>query len=143
MTATRSEGHALKADAKNRAWRTLLQGLGFSVAAALVVTLFSAVTTATSWGELGATVIGFSFFQSVAVAGLSWLMRTYIDRSKVPTPLPLADPGEPRRRHRLTDRPHRGQHKSAPFAAMAEGALLACCTGLGLRCRTVVVIGEG
>ena len=86
---------ATRTDARNRAIRTLLQGLGFSVAAALVVSLLDAVTTATSWGELGATLIGFSFFQSVAVAGLSWLMRTYLDRSKMPTPLPPADPGEP------------------------------------------------
>lgn len=92
---TRAARHALKVDAKNRAWRTLLQGLGFSVASALVVSLLAAVTTATSWSELGATLIGFSFFQSVAVAGLSWLMRTYLDRSKMPTPLPPADPGEP------------------------------------------------
>lgn len=85
----------LKADAKNRAWRTLLQGVGFSVAAALVVALWTAVTSATSWNELLATLIGFSFFQSIAVAALSWLMRTYLDRSSVPTPLPPADPGEP------------------------------------------------
>lgn len=95
IPTTRSERHSLKVDAKNRAWRTLLQGLGFSVASALVVSLLAAVTTATSWTELGATLIGFSFFQSVAVAGLSWLMRTYFDRSSLPTPLPPADPGEP------------------------------------------------
>lgn len=93
--ATRAARHALKVDAKNRAWRTLLQGLGFSVASALVVALWTAVTTSASWGELGATVVGFSFFQSIAVAGLSWLMRTYLDRSSMPTPLPPADPGEP------------------------------------------------
>ncbi|WP_346007312.1 hypothetical protein [Janibacter terrae] len=92
---TRASRHALKTDARNRAARTLLQGLGFSVAAALVVTLFTAVTTAASWSEFGATLVGFSFFQSIAVAGLSWLMRTYLDRSSLPTPLPLADPGEP------------------------------------------------
>ena len=86
---------ATRADARNRAIRTLLQGLGFSVVAALVVSLLEAVTTATSWVELGATLIGFSFFQSVAVAGLSWVMRTYLDRSKLRTPLPPADPGEP------------------------------------------------
>lgn len=95
VPTTRAARHALKADAKNRAWRTLLQGLAFSVGAALIVTLLAAVTTATSWSEFGAAVIGFSFFQSIAVAGLSWLMRTYADRSSIPTPLPPADPGEP------------------------------------------------
>lgn len=95
VPTTRAARHALKTDARNRAARTLLQGLAFSAAAALVVALFTAVTTAASWGELWTIVVGFSFFQSIAVAALSWLMRTYLDRSSLPTPLPPADPGEP------------------------------------------------
>lgn len=55
---TRAARHALKVDAKNRAWRTLLQGLGFSVASALVVALWTAVTTSASWGELGLFLSG-------------------------------------------------------------------------------------
>lgn len=69
-----------KADARTRALRTFAQGLAFSFAAALVVGLFGAVTTATSWDGLAATLLGFSFFQSIAVAVLSWVMRSYIDR---------------------------------------------------------------
>lgn len=66
-------------DARTRALRTAAQGLAFSVLAALVIALLTAVTTATSWSELAAALVAFSFFQSIAVAGLSWLMRTYID----------------------------------------------------------------
>lgn len=86
---------ALTADARNRALRTLLQGFAFSVAAALVVSLLAAVTNSTTWSEFGLTLVGFSFFQSVAVGGLSWLMRAVLDRSALPTPLPPADSGEP------------------------------------------------
>lgn len=85
----------LHADARNRAVRTFLQGLAFTVAAALVVSLLAAVTTATTWSEFGLTLVGFSFFQSIAVAALSWLMRAVLDPSRVPTPLPPANPGEP------------------------------------------------
>lgn len=82
-------------DARNRALRTFLQGLAFTVAAAVVVSLLSAVTTAASWGEFGGILVGFAFFQSVAVSALSWLMRAVLDPSSVPTPLPPSDPGEP------------------------------------------------
>lgn len=85
----------LATDARNRALRTVVQGLVFTVAAAIVVGVLSAVTTATTWAELGGALVAFSFFQSVAVAGLSWLMRAVFDASRVPTPLPPADPGEP------------------------------------------------
>ncbi len=78
-------------DAGNRALRTAVQGLAFSVGAALVVALISAVTTASTWGELGGALVAFSFFQSIAVAGLSYLMRAVFDHSRVPTPQP---PGE-------------------------------------------------
>ena len=91
-----STNTALRAnDARNRALRTFLQGLAFTVAAALVASLLSAVTTAASWGEFGGILVGFAFFQSIAVACLSWLMRAVLDGSGVPTPLPPADPGEP------------------------------------------------
>lgn len=82
-------------DARNRALRTFLQGLGFTVAAAIVVSLLSAIGTATSWSEFGGVLVGFAFFQSVAVAVLSWIMRAVLDPSGVPTPLPPGDPGEP------------------------------------------------
>ena len=91
---TRTARRQRARDARNRALRTLAQGFTFSVLSALIVALLAAFTTATSWGEFGGIVVGWSFFQSVATAGLSWLMREYIDRDGGPL-LPLDPPGEP------------------------------------------------
>lgn len=86
----------LATDARNRALRTFLQGLAFTIAAAVVVSLLSAVTSAASWGEFGGVLVGFAFFQSIAVSALSWVMRAVLDpAARIPTPLPPADPGEP------------------------------------------------
>lgn len=88
-------GQTLKADARNRALRTFVQGLVVSVGAALVVTLLTAIGSAHSWGEFAAALVAFSFFQSVATSALSWVMRSYLDRSHVPTPLPPTDDPAP------------------------------------------------
>ena len=85
----------LSHDARNRALRTFLQGLTFTFAAALVVSLLSAVSSAASWSEFGGVLVGFAFFQSIVVSVLSWVMRAVLDRSSLPTPLPPANPGEP------------------------------------------------
>lgn len=80
------------ADARNRAWRTFAQGAAFSVAAAVAVALLAAVTSSQTWTEFGGQLIAFSFFQSIAVAVLSWLMRTWLDsRTDVLAP-PEDDP---------------------------------------------------
>lgn len=62
-------------DAQDRAWRTLLQGLAFDVAAAVVLVLFTAVSKAETWSDLEWTIIGFTVFKSIMVSGLSYLMR--------------------------------------------------------------------
>lgn len=62
-------------DAQDRAWRTLLQGLSFDVAAAVVLVLFTAFSSAESWGDLQWTLIGFTVAKSIVVSGLSYLMR--------------------------------------------------------------------
>ncbi len=85
----------LAADARNRALRTLLQGLGITVLAAVVMVLLPLFTTASGWSDFHWSVIGFSLFQAGGAAVLSYLMRTVLDRSAIPTPLPPADPGEP------------------------------------------------
>ena len=69
--------------AQNRAWRTLLQGLAFDVAAAVALVLFTAIIPAESWGDFEWTLIGFTVFKSVAVSILSYLMRTVL-RDKLP-----------------------------------------------------------
>lgn len=85
----------LATDARNRALRSFLQGLGITIGTAVVVSILSALGTAGSWSEFGGVLVGFAFFQSVATSVLSWVMRTVLDPSGIPTPLPPADPGEP------------------------------------------------
>lgn len=63
-------------DARNRAWRTLLQGLAFDVLAAIVLVVFTAVSKANAWGDLEWSLIAFTLFKSAMVSGLSYLMRT-------------------------------------------------------------------
>lgn len=92
---TRASRHALKVDAKNRAWRTLLQGLATDVlvasAAALLAWLPDAdITSGEAW-----TVIGLTLAKTALTTAASWVMRAKLDPSRVRTPLPPADPGEP------------------------------------------------
>lgn len=74
MTATKV------ADARNRAWRTLVQGLAFDVAAAVVLVVFTAVSKANDWSQLEWSLIGFAVSKSAIVAALSYLMRTVFSR---------------------------------------------------------------
>lgn len=67
-------------DARNRAWRTLVQGLVFDVAAAAVLVMFTAFSKANAWGDLEWSLIGFAVSKSAVVAGLSYLMRTVFVR---------------------------------------------------------------
>lgn len=66
----------VKADARNRAVRTLLQGLAFDVAAAVVIVLYTAFSNAESWGDIQWALLGFTLAKTFTVSGLSYLMRT-------------------------------------------------------------------
>lgn len=74
---------AVKADARNRAWRTLLQGLMFDMGAASVLVGYTAISKANGWGDLEWTLLSFTFFKSVAVSAFSYLMRTVFTSIKV------------------------------------------------------------
>ena len=82
-------------DARNRALRTFLQGLGTDVTAALILLLLPVFTSANGWGDFEWQVLGFLVAKTVAVTALSYVMRQYLDASRLPTPLPPSDPGEP------------------------------------------------
>lgn len=85
----------LERDARNRALRTFLQGLGLDVLAAVALFLFNAFSTADEWGDLDWKLLGFLLAKTVTTTAASYVMRKYLDGSSVPTPLPPADPGEP------------------------------------------------
>lgn len=95
-------------DAQNRALRTFLQGLGADVIAALVLLLLPVFTSANGWGDFEWQVLGFLVCKTVAVTALSYVMRQYLDPSRIPTPLPPADPGEPD--EEPTSQVHPGDH---------------------------------
>jgi hypothetical protein len=89
-----SNSEVVQQDARNRALRTLLQGLAFDVAAAVVLILFTTVSAAQSWGDLEWTLIAFSVAKSAAISALSYLMRTVFDRSVSDVVAPPAESGE-------------------------------------------------
>lgn len=84
---------ALAADARNRALRTFLQGLAADVAAAAVLLVLPVFTNASGWQDIDWKILGFLLAKTVVVTGLSYLMRTVLDRSRFPTPTPPSDRG--------------------------------------------------
>lgn len=87
--------YRLRNDARNRALRTFLQGLAADLVAALILLLLPIVTAATGWGDFEWQVLGFLVAKTGVVTLFSYVMRTWLDRSALPTPLPPSDPGEP------------------------------------------------
>lgn len=64
-------------DAKNRALRTFLQGLGVDVLAALVLLVFPVVSGASDWSSFDWQILGFLAAKTVAVTILSYVMRYF------------------------------------------------------------------
>ena len=80
-------------DARNRALRTFLQGLAIDVAVALAALVLANADTITD--KQGLIVLGAAAAKTVATTVASYVMRRFLDPSRVPTPLPPSDPGEP------------------------------------------------
>lgn len=89
----RNQAQLRQADAKNRALRTFLQGLGIDLAVAVATLILASTDTITDKAGLVlfATTLAKTAVQTVA----AYVMRQFIDKSGIPTPLPPADPGEP------------------------------------------------
>ena len=85
----------LQRDALNRALRTLWQGVGIDVTAAVLLVLVTAMDDGGSWGALRWSLISYSIGKTVHQSVLAWVMRLKLDGSAIPTPLPPADAGEP------------------------------------------------
>lgn len=83
----------LARDARNRALRSFLQGLAIDVAVAVCALILTLTSGAQAWQ--GWTAVGLSLARTVLQAGASYVMRRYIDASRVPTPLPPDVPVEP------------------------------------------------
>lgn len=78
----------LTKDAVNRAARTLWQNVGVDIAVAIVTLLLPLVTNAETWNDLDWQWIGFSVTKTVILVLFAFVMRRFLDTSKVPTPLP-------------------------------------------------------
>jgi hypothetical protein len=98
VNLTEPEQAALAEDATNRSVRTIWQGLGVDVLIAVALLITNIFTDANGWGELDWKIIGFTLMKTVLMAAAAYIMRRFIDPSKVPTPLPPAPqptPAEP------------------------------------------------
>lgn len=87
----------LKADAKNRALRSFLQGLGIDVAVAVALVLLTVFKDADSWGAVQWTILSFTLFKTVVQSCASYVMRMWVDRKAnvlIP-PDPQVEPAEP------------------------------------------------
>lgn len=77
----------LTADARNRAWRTVLQGLAIDVLVAMAAVTLASVGEITD--RAGITLLAITLAKTAVTAAASYLMRRYADGSAfVPTPLP-------------------------------------------------------
>lgn len=90
----------LAADARNRALRVFLAGLAIdlAVAVALLVQDVASSTTEPDW-----RVLGGSLLRTVAQTTAAYVLRRFLDPSRLPTPLPPDPPGEPDRDVRPAD----------------------------------------
>jgi hypothetical protein len=84
----------LQIDAKNRTWRTILQGLAVDVAVAVSLVLVTLFADVGSWGEIQWTIIGFTLLKTVLMAVAAFVMRRFVDRPGS-IARPPTDPGPP------------------------------------------------
>lgn len=85
----------LKADASNRSLRTFLQGLGIDIAVGIALVLAATVAGWSSWGDVQWAILSFSLAKSVVQAVAAYVMRMWLDKSGIPTPLPPDPVPEP------------------------------------------------
>lgn len=76
----------LRQDAGNRAHRVFLQGLAIDVGVAVSILAYNLASTPDD--ELSWYLIGASLARTVVQSGAAFVMRAFIDPSRVPTPLP-------------------------------------------------------
>lgn len=80
----------LQTDAKNRALRTFLVNLVIDIGVALLLILVTTFQDANDWSEIEWGILGFSLAKTALASAGSFILRRYVDRSSIPTPLPPA-----------------------------------------------------
>lgn len=94
-TAIPNNTSLLKVDGKNRAWRTFIQQFAYDLVAALAVWVVPLVGDFETWDDFEWAFISLMFFKTLVVTAFSYVMRVYLDKSVVPTPVPPAPVAEP------------------------------------------------
>lgn len=85
----------LKRDASNRGVRTFLQGLGIDIAVGVALVISTYLIGANSWGDMEWAILSFSLAKSAVQAVAAYVMRLWLDPSRIPTPLPPQPVPEP------------------------------------------------
>ena len=67
----------IQADARNRTWRTFVQGLAIDVSVAVVVVLAAAFSTI-DWTPRYWALLGASLARTVLQSGVAYLMRMWV-----------------------------------------------------------------
>ena len=80
-------------DARNRALRTFLQGLGIDLLVAVAALVLANVDSITD--RQGLTLFAVALGKTVVTTAASYVMRRFLDGSSVPTPLPPAPVPQP------------------------------------------------
>lgn len=75
----------LVVDAQNRAWRTFVQGLGVDVLGALALAVYTFLAQP---GPIVWALFGTLLAKTLGTSAASYVMRRFLDPSKIPTPLP-------------------------------------------------------
>lgn len=86
-----TKAQRLARDARNRALRTFLQGLGIDILVAVSMLVYDALNDDQPNYRLLLATAAKTVLQTIA----AYLMRLKLDPSRVPTPLPPDPPGEP------------------------------------------------
>lgn len=99
-------------DARNRALRTFLQGLAIDLAVAVAAFALANVDSITD--RQGLTLAAIALAKTLVQTVAAYVMRRFLDGSRVPTPLPPADPGEPDAEGRILGKAFTGGIYSEP-----------------------------
>lgn len=82
-------------DARNRALRTFLIGLGIDVLVAVCLVLTVTFRDANGWSDLEGSILAFTLLKTVVQTAGSYVLRRFLDASALPTPLPPDPQGSP------------------------------------------------
>jgi hypothetical protein len=88
------DAQLLAAQARRNALRTFLQGLAIDVLVAVAILVAQLVSSPLSAWQ-GWAAVGIALARTVLGAAAAYVMRRFVDNSRVPTPLPIGPAAAP------------------------------------------------